>query len=184
MDYAMLQKHHIQSVTDQEDYRYMGYIAAGAPTAVLPEQAAIWSYPVKGDDKNAVAFHMTSSMLQRIHLGGQITELDEECFNMVKEALACYKKIRSDIPCAIPFYPLGLPQYGADICCVAFACGDCIRLCVWCFQDAQTVTIPVEGDHVKILHPTDSAATVKMTDSGISIKFPQKYTSVVLEVEK
>lgn len=53
-----------------------------------------------------------------IHLGGQITEHNEKNFNLVKEALICYKKIRKDIPSAIPFYPLGLPKYGADIACV------------------------------------------------------------------
>lgn len=37
MDYAMLAAHHIESVSDQEDFRDTAYLAAAAPTAVLPE---------------------------------------------------------------------------------------------------------------------------------------------------
>lgn len=47
MDYALLQQHSIQSVTDQTDYRLMAPIAAAAASAVTPEQAAIWSYPLR-----------------------------------------------------------------------------------------------------------------------------------------
>ncbi len=184
MDYATLSKYHIQSLTDQEGYQYIGYIAAGAATAVLPEQAAIWSYPVASDDKDAVAFNMTSSMLQRIHLGGQITELSEKSFNLVKEALDCYRRIRADIPNSIPFYPLGLPKYGKDIACVAFDCKDCIRLCVWCFKDSKKVNIPIKGTDLEVLYPSDTDAEVKLTDDGVSLIFQKAYSSVVIEIER
>lgn len=184
MDYNMLQKHHIQSVTDQDDYRYIGYISAGAPTAVLPEQAAIWSYPVKADDRDAVIFNMTSSMLQRIHLSGQITELDEKSFALVKEALDYYKNIRADIAEAVPFYPLGLPKYGDNISCVAFECKECIRLCVWCFKNAQNVILPINGQKLKIIYPSNSDIKVKLIDEGVSVDFPREYTSVVIEIER
>ena len=184
MDYKMLQKHHIQSVTDQEDYRYMGYIAASAPTAILPEQSAIWSYPVGQDDMDAVAFNMTNSMLQRIHLGGQITELNEKSFGLVKEALDCYKKIREDIPRSIPFYPLGLPKYGEDVSCVAFEYEDCTRLCVWCFKDGLKINIPIKGKNVRILYPVDTDVEAGLTEAGVSVGFPRNNMSVVLEVKK
>ena len=117
-----------------------------------------------------------------IHLGGQITEHNEKNFNLVKEALICYKKIRKDIPSAIPFYPLGLPKYGADIACVAFECEECIRLCAWCFKEGQSVSIPIKGKGLKVLYPSDTEVEVNLTDKGISARFPRAYTSVVLEI--
>lgn len=127
---------------------------------------------------------MTSSMLQRIHLGGQITELCENSFNLVKEALDCYKTIRADIPKSIPFYPIGLPKYGDDIACVAFDCTNYVRLCVWCFSDEQEVIIPLKGSNLKVLYPSDTDAKTKLTDEGISVKFQKAYLSVVIEVER
>ena len=46
MDYAMLSRLQIQSMTDQEDYLKLPAILVGASAAVLPEQLAIWSYPL------------------------------------------------------------------------------------------------------------------------------------------
>ncbi len=100
MDYAMLSRSHLQSVSDQTNYIRNAPIAAGAPTAVLPEQAAIWSCPIGNAD--AVAFNMINALLQRIHLSGKITELSEEAFALVKEGVDVYKTYRDLIPKAFP----------------------------------------------------------------------------------
>ena len=46
MEYSMLSRQSIQSVTDQTNYIKMAAIAANCATACTPEQAAIWSYPL------------------------------------------------------------------------------------------------------------------------------------------
>ena len=46
MDYAMLSRLQIQSMTDQENYRKLPAILVGASAAVLPEQLAIWVLPL------------------------------------------------------------------------------------------------------------------------------------------
>jgi hypothetical protein len=46
MDYAMLSRLQLQSMTDQENYLKLPGILVGASAAVLPEQLAIWSYPL------------------------------------------------------------------------------------------------------------------------------------------
>src|SRR6266496_3364167 len=46
MDYAILGRLQIQSMTDQEDYLKLPAILVGASAAVLPEQLAVWSYPL------------------------------------------------------------------------------------------------------------------------------------------
>lgn len=94
MDYAHLEKHHLLSVSDQENWQSTANIAATIPTAVLPEQSLVWSYPRKEDDENAVVFNMINSMLQRMNLGGEISEIDNKQSALVKEGVECYKKTR------------------------------------------------------------------------------------------
>jgi alpha-galactosidase len=182
-DYAMLAHHHILSVTDQEDYRYTGYIAAAAPTMALPEQTAIWACPKADADVEQVTFNMTSALLQRIHLSGKIAELDEDKFALVKEAIRCYKDIRDEIPTGKPFYPLGLPKFGDDVACVAFRYEDCIRMCVWCYKDGMSITLSVWGKEAKILYPSSSDAGIRMLNNGLELSFSKANTSVVIELK-
>ena len=51
IDYALLSRYSIQSTSDQEDYRNYATIAANAVAGVTPEQAAVWSYPMRQGDK-------------------------------------------------------------------------------------------------------------------------------------
>lgn len=186
MDYAQLSRYHIQSVSDQSDYRNTAYISAGAPTAVLPEQAAIWSYPMKDDDENAVIFNMVGTMMQRIHLSGELHNLSEEKLELVKEAVACYKKIRADIPDAIPFYPMGIPKHTDDLICLAFKCSDCTRMTVWRMaSEEESIVIPLDFaiGSVKILYPSKDNYKAEKTDNGVKITLPDKYCAALLEIK-
>jgi alpha-galactosidase len=71
MEYAMLSHLQLQSSSDQEDYRLYPAICVGESAAVLPEQLAIWSYPLAGGDVDATCFNMVSAMLFRIHQSGR-----------------------------------------------------------------------------------------------------------------
>ena len=75
MDYALLSRYSIQSTSDQEDYRNFATIAANSPAGVTPEQAAIWSYPMRQGDKEEVIYNMVNAMLFRIHQSGHLAEL-------------------------------------------------------------------------------------------------------------
>ena len=72
IDYAMLQRHSIQSTSDQDDYRMYATIAANSPTGLCPEQSAIWSYPLTEGDREEVVFNMVNAMLLRIHQSGHL----------------------------------------------------------------------------------------------------------------
>lgn len=186
MDYAQLSRYHIQSVSDQEDYRNTAYIAAGAPTAVIPEQGAIWSYPMKDDDDNAVIFNMVGTMLMRMHLSGELHNLSNDKFGLVKEAIECYKKIRKDIPKSVPFYPIGLPKHTDKWLCLGFKCEDCVRLAVWRMDsDDESITIPLEikGNSLKKLYPSKADYKAEMVDNSIKVTLPDKYCAVLLELQ-
>ncbi len=108
IDYALLSRYSIQSTSDQEDYRNYATIAANAAAGVTPEQAAVWSYPMKQGDKEEVIYNMVNAMLLRIHQSGHLAELPQERIELVKEGIACYKNIRGDIKNALPWWPLNL----------------------------------------------------------------------------
>lgn len=110
MDYAMLSRYSIQSTSDQEDYVNYAAIAAASPSALAPEQSAIWSYPLREGDDEEVVFNMVNALLLRVHQSGHLAELNPRRRALVKEALDYYKLIRKDIPEAFPFWPLGLPK--------------------------------------------------------------------------
>ena len=44
-DYALLAVTHLQSTSDQQDFRLYPPIAASAPASILPEQCGNWAYP-------------------------------------------------------------------------------------------------------------------------------------------
>ena len=122
MDYAMLSRYSIQSTSDQDDYLKYATIACNAPSALTPEQSAVWAYPMNHEDekvseedlKEEVIFNMVNAMLLRIHQSGHLAKLDAGRGALVKEALDVYKSIRADIKEAVPFWPLGLSQFSDE----------------------------------------------------------------------
>ncbi|MFI9365826.1 glycoside hydrolase family 36 protein [Kitasatospora sp. NPDC053057] len=111
MDHALLSRLQLQSTSDQQDLLRYPPIAAAAPTAVTPEQGAVWAYPLPGDSPDEVALTMANALLGRIHLSGRLTELSPEARDLVHEAVAVHKSIRADLPQALPSWPLGLPGW-------------------------------------------------------------------------
>jgi alpha-galactosidase len=131
IDYALLSRNSIQSTSDQEDYRLYATIAANSPTAVTPEQSAIWSYPLTEGDDEEVIFNMVNAMLLRIHQSGHLVQLSPQRKALVKEAIEYYKVIRQDIRQGLPFWPLGLSQFSDSWVCLGMKNSRKTYLAVW-----------------------------------------------------
>lgn len=144
MDYAMLTRHSIQSTSDQEDYRHYATIAANAPAALTPEQAAIWSYPLADGDAEETIFNMVSAMLLRIHQSGNLADLDPVRRELVKEGIACYKHLRRDIGSALPIWPLGLSSIGEPWVCLGLLLEGKVYIALWKRQaESDVVQLPI-----------------------------------------
>jgi alpha-galactosidase len=181
MEYAMLQRAHVQSVSDQSNYKKMAPIAAAAPTAVLPEQAAIWSYPRAEEDLTAVTFNMVNSMLQRIHLSGKVHQMSDEALEKMREGVAVYKQFRGEIATALPFFPLGLPDDRADWLCLGLKTEKRVLLAVWrTGAKADEVLIPVCG-RAEVLYA--SACRVAAAEGGLRVTLPGAWSAALLSVE-
>lgn len=167
IDYALLSRYSIQSTSDQEDYRNYATIAANAIAGVTPEQAAVWSYPMKNGDKEEVIYNMINAMLLRIHQSGHLAELSEERLDLVKEGIACYKSIRGDIKRALPFWPNGVVDNKDTWLCSGIKTVDKAYLAVWKRYDkGNTWTIDLRKslweygksiENVRCIYPSKEA---------------------------
>ena len=146
MDYALLARHSIQSTSDQTRYLYYPSIAAASPTAVTPEQSAVWSYPLADGSVEETVFNMVNAMLLRIHQSGHLANLSPERFAVVREGIAYYKSIRRLIPQALPLWPLDLPRMGDPWVCFGLKARGKIFLALWRLSSAgPDITLPFPG---------------------------------------
>jgi alpha-galactosidase len=160
MEYSHLARHSIQSVTDQTDYVKMSAIAANCMTAVTPEQAAIWSYPLREGDREEVIFNMVNAILFRIHQSGHLAEITPERFDLVSEGIRYHKKICQALSRGLPFWPIGLASMSDTYLCAGIDCGKTLYMAVWRTTGGDDmVSLPVKqavGKNavVKCAYPT------------------------------
>ena len=187
MDYAKLSLNQIQSASDQTDYRKFPSIVTGAMAAVLPEQLAVWSYPLANATADEAAFNMVSSMLCRIHLSGQLANLPEANLVQVHKGIEVYKKIIAPhIPKSVPFYPLGLPKITDNMSPVALGIRDDKTefIAVWRLMGAETVVIPTGGGDVELLYPTDLGVKLFSGQGTFSVQFPRHNMACILKITR
>lgn len=144
MEYSLLARHSIQSVTDQEDYRKMAAIACNCMTAVPPEQAAIWSYPLADGDEEETIFNMVNALLMRVHQSGHLAELPAPRRALVKEGLELHRSICGWLKTALPVWPLGLASFSDACHCVGLQCEDgSLYLAVWNLHCDEAIRLPL-----------------------------------------
>ncbi len=173
-DYQMLARHSIQSVTDQTDYLRNGAIAAACASAITPEQAAIWSYPLTEGDAEEVIFNMINSMLLRIHQSGHLSNLNEERITLVKEGINVYKEIRKDIPSAIPTWYTGIPKIDDEWFSFALESKQESYLAVWrtnSLNNQFSIQVPYEIENVEQIYPQKSKQSGKHIHTKDTILF-------------
>lgn len=163
MEYSLLSRCSIQSVTDQTDYMKMAAIACNCMTAVTPEQAAIWSYPLVGGDEEETIFNMVNAILFRIHQSGHIAKLSPERIRYIHEGIRYHLSICERVKDGLPFWPLGLASMSASHFCAGIDCGDVQYLAVWNVRSREQIRIPVrpDVDAIRCAYPAALNAPMK-----------------------
>ncbi|MEV7422478.1 glycoside hydrolase family 36 protein [Streptomyces sp. NPDC091212] len=166
MDGASLAVAQIQSTSDQQDPLYYPPIAASAPTAVPPEQGAVWAYPQPEYSADEISFTLGGALLGRIHLSGHLDRMSPDRLALVQQAVTAYKTVRGDLPGALPFWPLGLPGWADDWCALGLRAGGTTYLSVWRRDGSTGRVLPVPhlaGRDVRaeILHPAAPAGSAR-----------------------
>lgn len=176
MDYAMLSRMQVQSMTDQEDYLRLPAILVGASAAVLPEQLAIWSYPLANADGDQASFNMVTAMMCRIHQSGRLDSLSPQGWAQVTEGIRVYKELlRKHIPAAVPFYPLGLSDVTDSKVPIALGMqsSEQTLLAVWRIDGPETMKIPWASRDAKLLYPADLGIKIKAAEGALNVDFPR-----------
>ena len=176
MDYAMLSRLHLQSMTDQEDYLKLPAILVGASAAVLPEQLAVWSYPLTNCDPDQASFNMVTAMMCRIHQSGHLDSLSPQARAQVTEGIRIYKDLlRKSIPDALPFYPLGLPDVTDSQKPVALGMRSQSRtlLAVWRIDGPAKTDVPWTMPDPTVLYPVDLGVKATTTKGSLNVEFPR-----------
>ena len=191
MDYAMLSRLPIESISDQTDYRKTAAIAAAIPSALTPEQALAWSYPLADGDCEEVIFNMINTLLLRICQSGPAAALSPERFELIKQAIAYYKTIRQDIKSALPFWPLGMPHFYDPWISLGLKTENKTYLAVWRLTGESTMQISVphlENCRVgaKCGYPAGWEGKWKWDpkQATLAVTLPQEYCARLFELEK
>lgn len=182
MDYAQLSHFQIQSVTDQEDYLKLPAIVTGASAAVLPEQLAVWSYPLASSDPDQASFNLVTAMMGRIHQSGKLDALSPGAGRQVIQGIDLYKRVlRQHIAQAVPFYPLGMPDVTNPESPVALGmrAPGMTWLAVWRLDGPNQVRIPSASAEAKVLFPTELGISARKEDQLV-IDFPRTRMACLL----
>ena len=130
-DFAMLSRMQLQSTSDQQEFTRYPPIAAAAPLSMLPEQAASWAYPQPEMSLEDVSFSLATGLLGRFYLSGYLNRMTPGQLELVTEAIAANRMIRSEIQTSMPFWPLGLPDWDAAAVALGLASAETSLLTVW-----------------------------------------------------
>jgi alpha-galactosidase len=161
MEGALLRRCSIQSVTDQTDYIKMAAIACNCMTAVTPEQAAIWSYPLAEGDEEETIFNMVNAILLRIHQSGHLAELSKSRLDLVHEGIRFHLDICNQLKDGLPFWPTGLATMSSPWFCVGMDCGSIQYLAVWNIFHEEDIHIPLDKNarKVRCVYPENAKGT-------------------------
>ncbi len=160
MDYETLSHFSIVSTSDQVDYLKYPYIAGNILSAVLPEQAAVWSYPVGVGEigkplpydaewvkeniaNERIIMNMINSFLGRMHLASHLELLTEEQFALVKEGVEYYNSLTEAKKKALPYFPMGFTSFGEKVVTAGFKTAEKIYLAVWNLGGRADISIPM-----------------------------------------
>ena len=190
MDYKSLSVFSLMSTSDQIDYLKYPYIAGNILSAVIPEQAAVWSYPVGkcsreeiNDDQ--IIMNMINSFLGRMHLASHLEWMNEHQLKLVQEGVEFYKTLSDVKKDALPYFPKGFTSFGEEQVCAGFRTNNQIYLAVWCLGEECSVDIEIdeEIENLKIAYPFISNVKTVYENCRVSIVFDHPKTAVFLVVE-
>jgi alpha-galactosidase len=195
-DYALLSRTQLQSTSDQQEYLRYPPIAAAAPAAIAPEQAAVWAYPQPEQAAGEIAFTMVNAMLGRVHLSGHLNRMNVEQGELVAEAVRVYKEsIRPAIAKSVPFWPLGLPRWDDPWVALGLRAPGSTQLAVWRRGPAEAAQLAVETmpvPHVRglpavphVLYPRHQGAEASWdaVHGMLTVSLPDSPSACVLRID-
>ena len=189
LDYLTMSNSHLASTSDQTDYRLYPYIIGNMLSALLPEQAAVWVYPVSDRipeeqiDEDCVAMNLVNGMSGRIHLASDMSGLSEDKKKLIKEGLAYYRYMIPYRAKAYPWLPNGFCRWGEDRLAFGLDCGEKKFLFVYDLGGEGRFTIPVgKCENVVTGYPKHSPLNGIYADGNLTVSLDGRFAAVVFEL--
>lgn len=206
-DGETLRRFHLQSFSDQEDYRLNPSILIGQSACIPPEKEGIWAYPypltyhyidssripqeeIKSySDGRQTAFNMVSGMMGVPYLSGRIDLADENNTELIKEALNVYKQYRKSLSCRYPAYPLPMKSLN-DNSYNAYGLisenGDDMILAVWALEQTDFKIDLSKYGYVNIrkIYPSRSGDKFEYSGFVLWVRSEKKYSAGLYVLNK
>ncbi len=200
MDYKTLSRFPLCSTSDQTRYNHYPYIVGNILTAVIPEQAAVWSYPVdrwvydaeNEANSNAniscerVVINMMNALLGRIHLASRIHLLDEQKQALIKEGIDLYKELVPFKLEAVPYLPKGYTKFGDSFVAVGLKDDKKLYLAVWNLNGDKQValTLPeITAKSASVAYPKNLATDYKLENNTLYLNFSENEQARLFQIE-
>ncbi len=87
---SMMTRHAMGSFSDAHECPEIPIIAANLHSLILPRQNQIWAVLKKRDDEKRLVYSLAATFLGRMCLSGEIADLSEEQWKIVKDAMSLY----------------------------------------------------------------------------------------------
>jgi alpha-galactosidase len=199
MDYKALSMFSLISTSDQVRYDHYPYITSNIFASVLPEQAAVWSYPVDSElytradeaavndrvTKERVVMNMVNSILGRIHLASRINLLDEEKRSLIREGVELYHRIKDEKQRSLPYMPRGFAKFGDKTVASGLICGEKLYLAVWNLGGERHVDISlpeIDVKDVKVAYPLSLETKFTFDKSSLTVDFTEDMQARIFEI--
>ncbi|HWU47617.1 MAG TPA: glycoside hydrolase family 36 protein [Humibacter sp.] len=171
MDYALLGVVHLQSTSDQQDFRLYPPIAASAPASIVPEQAGNWAYPSAKMTHEETSFALVTGLAGRLYLSGFLHELRPDQQSLVAEAVALHRRLRAHLVESTAFWPLGLPGWEDETIALGLRGPDGDIVAVW-NRSADAAVIELAGVRGAVTDAFPQGVGVQRTANGSSVTLP------------
>ena len=189
MDYLSLSYSDMVSTSDQMNCYLYPYIVGNMLSAVLPEQAAVWSYPVCFDDlskinNESVVLNMVNSLLGRMHLASKLYKLSKEQFSFVKEGIDYYNYMKPYKDKALPYFPIGFCSSEDEKIVVGLKCDKKIFLFVYAMKGNEiSFDFHFDVEKIKVGYPNNIETEYKFNNGILRVKVPNKQSARIFEID-
>ncbi len=200
IDYAALSMFSLVSTSDQTDYLRYPYISANICASVLPEQAAVWSYPVGSDvydpndeagvnakvSEERVVLNMINSLLGRIHLASRIQLLDDKKQALIREGIELYNRMTADKLDSVPYLPYGYTKFDAEFAASGIMTDKKLYLAVWNLGGKRHVKLElpeIRPLSVRVAYPTTLPTDFAFDGSSVTVDFTEDDQARLFEIE-
>lgn len=198
-DQVAMSMFQVVSTSDQTDYALYPYIVGNIFTAILPEQAAIWAYPVHTalfdendpDKTNAnthpehVVLNMVTGILGRFHLSSHLEHLSGLNAQLIQEAVAVYNEMTPFKLESVPYLPIGYAQMDDPLVAVGLKGEEKVYLAVWNLQGDKSVALSLpelEVADVQVAYPKRLPTVYSFADGVLHLEFTRDEQARLFEI--